>query len=146
MLMLMLVFWFRQPLKGFPQIPSDIALEFDITLLLQGVRPQSNGAAITLEVGEKVSRKATANPPTFTLVGGIIGAGPFVVETVVPDAPTPQDPYIAQVWHFLSGNFILGPPCREAELSDIVNTTPAISEWQQPTPPTGSHAHRYIFL
>ncbi len=63
MLMLMLVFWFRQPLKGFPQIPSDIALEFDITLLLQGVRPQSNGAAITLEVGEKVSRKGSLALP-----------------------------------------------------------------------------------
>ncbi|KAF9053966.1 PEBP-like protein [Hymenopellis radicata] len=125
-------------------IPTDIALEFDPTFLLQVVLPQSTGAPITLEVGEQLPRNATANPPTFTLIGENIGAGPFVVATVDPDAPTPQDPNIAQVRHFLGGNFITGSPACEAEL--LVNTTPAVSEWQQPTPPAGSDAHRYIFL
>ncbi|KAF9014360.1 PEBP-like protein [Hymenopellis radicata] len=122
--------------------------------------PQSTGDPITLEVGEQLprngslgvttaptsfnSRHSYRESPTFTLIGENIGAGPFVVATVDPDAPTPQAPNIAQVRHFLGGNFITGSPACEAEL--LVNTTPAISEWQQPTPPAGSDAHRYIFL
>jgi len=63
--------------------------------------------------------------------------GPFVIATVDPDAPTPQDPTSAQIRHFLGGNFT---PDRSGLLS---NSTPAISEFRQPTPPAGSDAHRY---
>ncbi len=53
------LFSFWQPLNRFPQIPSDIALEFDPTLLLQVVLPQSTGAGITLEVGEQLPRNGS---------------------------------------------------------------------------------------
>ncbi|KAJ7202157.1 phosphatidylethanolamine-binding protein [Mycena pura] len=62
-----------------------------------------------------------------------------VISTVDPDAPTPQDPNMAQIRHFLAGNFI-------NEDGRLVNNTPAVSEFKQPTPPAGSDAHRYIFL
>lgn len=74
-------------------------------------------------------------PPTFRIVGDA-GNGPFVVATVDPDAPTPQDPTSAQIRHFLGGNFF------PKSGSLLVNATPAISEFRQPTPPVGSDAHR----
>jgi len=66
--------------------------------------------------------------------------GPFVIAAVDPDAPTPQNPTNAQIRHFLGGNFT---PNRLGLLS---NSTPAISEFRQPTPPAGSDAHRYEIL
>ena len=66
--------------------------------------------------------------------------GPFVIAAVDPDAPTPQNPTNAQIRHFLGGNFA---PNRLGLLS---NSTPAISEFRQPTPPAGSDAHRYDIL
>ncbi|KAF8868645.1 hypothetical protein CPB85DRAFT_1362410 [Mucidula mucida] len=96
-------------------IYPNIALEFDPTLLLQVVLPQSTGASIALAVG------------------------PSVVATCRSRRATSQDPNI-QVRRFLGGNFISGSPACEAEL--LVETTPAISEWQKPTPPAALDAHR----
>jgi hypothetical protein len=80
------------------------------------------------------SRKDTAGPPVFHVVGDV-GRGPFVISTVDPDAPTPQAPTSAQFRHFLAGNFF-------NEGGRLVNSTPAVSEFLQPTPPAGSDAHR----
>ncbi|KAF8886094.1 hypothetical protein CPB85DRAFT_1336643 [Mucidula mucida] len=72
-------------------IYPNIALEFDPTLLLQVVLPQSTGASIALAVG------------------------PSVVATCRSRRATSQDPNI-QVRRFLGGNFISGSPACEAEL------------------------------
>ncbi|KAJ7643975.1 phosphatidylethanolamine-binding protein, partial [Roridomyces roridus] len=100
--------------------------------------PQARGPPITLHAGVQVPQNDTAGPPTFH-VAGDVGKGPFVVATLDPDALTPQDPTLAQIRHFLGGNF-------HNEGGLLVNSTPAISEFLQPTPPAGSDAHRYIFL
>ncbi|KAK0464777.1 PEBP-like protein [Desarmillaria tabescens] len=125
-------------------IPQDIALPFNPSFLLEVSLPQATGPAIVLRAGVQLPRNATVGPPSFALVGRNVGNGPFVIATVDPDAPTPQDPNIAQVRHFLGGNFvskhsIAGP-------TPLTNTTAAVSNWLQPTPPAGSDAHRYIFL
>ncbi|KAF8206067.1 phosphatidylethanolamine-binding protein, partial [Mycena galopus ATCC 62051] len=65
--------------------------------------------------------------------------GPFVVAMIDPDALTPQDPSEAQFRHLLAGDFF-------NEGGHLVNSTSAITEFQQPTPPVGSDPHRYIFL
>ena len=58
------------------------------------------------------------------------------------DPPTPQAPTEAQIRHFLGGNFNLGRTnSRGVQL--LSNSTPAISEFLQPTPPAGSDPHRY---
>ena len=57
------------------------------------------------------------------------------------DAPTPQQPTSAQIRHFLGGNFALGTPDANG-LSLLSNSTPALSEFRQPTPPAGSDPHR----
>ncbi|KAJ7480631.1 PEBP-like protein [Mycena latifolia] len=119
-------------------IPTDLNIIFDPTALLEVSLPQARGPPITLHAGIQVPRNDTAGPPSFHVVGNV-GRGPFVVATVDPDAPTPQDPTEAQIRHFLGGNFF-----NHGGL--LVNSTPAISEFLQPTPPAGSDAHRYIFL
>ncbi|KAJ7069659.1 PEBP-like protein [Mycena amicta] len=119
-------------------IPTDIAITFKPHALLEVSLPQATGPPITLHAGIQVPRNDTAGPPTFRVVGDV-GKGPWVVAAVDPDAPTPQAPTSAQIRHFLGGNFI-----NQGGL--LVNSTPAISEFRQPTPPAGSDAHRYIFL
>lgn len=87
---------------------------------------------------------ATVGPPSFTLVGLDARDGPFVVAAVDPDAPTPQNPTNAQVRHFLGGNF--EPSRLSRSRATLTNTTAAVSNWRQPTPPAGSDAHRCVHL
>ncbi|KAF7298888.1 CEN-like protein 2 [Mycena indigotica] len=119
-------------------IPADLSVAFKPHALLEVSLPQATGPPIVLHAGIQVPRNDTAGPPTFH-VDGDVGKGPFVVAAVDPDAPTPQTPTSAQIRHFLGGNFV-----NEGGL--LVNKTPAISEFRQPTPPAGSDAHRYVFL
>jgi len=64
------------------------------------------------------------------------------VAAVDLDAPTPQAPTSSQIRHFLGGNFIRSP----SKSFLLSNTTPAISEFRQPTPPAGSDPHRSVFM
>ncbi|KAJ3567086.1 hypothetical protein NP233_g6597 [Leucocoprinus birnbaumii] len=120
-------------------IPADLSIKFDPTALLEVTFPEPGASPITIHAGQQLPRDSTAGPPTFSLLG-TSRRGPFVVAAVDPDAPTPQAPTSAQIRHFLGGNFT---PGRSGLLS---NSTPALSEFRQPTPPAGSDAHRYIFL
>ncbi|KAJ7245022.1 PEBP-like protein [Mycena haematopus] len=121
-------------------LPANLNIVFKPTALLEVSLPQAaSGPPITLHAGIHVPRNDTAGPPTFHVVGEDLGRGPFVVAAVDPDAPTPQDPTSAQIRHFLGGNFF-----NHGGL--LVNSTPAVSEFRQPTPPAGSDAHRYTFL
>ncbi|THU84051.1 PEBP-like protein [Dendrothele bispora CBS 962.96] len=122
-------------------IPEDIEINFNPSVLLEVTFPQPSGKSITLHAGVQLPRNATAGPPTFA-VQGAAGRGPFVVATVDPDAPTPQDPTEAQIRHFLGSDFFASG----GEPAPLTNRTPAISDFLQPTPPAGSPAHRYIFL
>ncbi|KAF9068630.1 PEBP-like protein [Rhodocollybia butyracea] len=123
-------------------LPEDIFFTFDPTVLLEVTLPQTSGKDIVLHAGIHVPRNDTAGPPSFA-IGGEAGNGPFVVAAIDPDAPTPQDPTDAEIRHFLGGNFFT---LRGGEPERLTNTTPAISEFRQPTPPVGSPAHRYTFL
>ncbi|KAJ7274229.1 PEBP-like protein [Mycena rebaudengoi] len=119
-------------------IPANLAITFNPTALLEVSLPQASGPPITLHAGIQVPREDTAGPPVFHAVGNV-GRGPFVIAAVDPDAPTPQTPTSAQIRHFLGGNFV-------NRGGRLVNSTAAVSEFRQPTPPAGSDAHRYIFL
>ncbi|KAK0222202.1 PEBP-like protein [Armillaria fumosa] len=128
-------------------IPEDIALPFDPRFLLEVSLPQTSGSAIVLKAGVHLPRNGTfladlwGNASEYTPQQP---DGPFVVAAVDPDAPTPQDPTNAQVRHFLGGNF--EPSRLSRGRAILTNTTAAISNWRQPTPPAGSDAHRYVFL
>ncbi|KAJ7171258.1 PEBP-like protein [Mycena filopes] len=120
------------------EIPTDLSIDFKPTALLEVSLPQAAGRPITLHAGIHVARNDTVGPPDFYVVGNA-GRGPFVVAAIDPDAPTPQDPTVSQIRHFLGGNFW-------NEGGRLVNSTSAISDFLQPTPPPESDAHRYIFL
>ncbi|KAF5362920.1 hypothetical protein D9758_007092 [Tetrapyrgos nigripes] len=123
-------------------IPEDISITFDPTVLLEVTLPQTSGDSITLHAGVQVPREDTAGPPTFSIdpsTAAAAGPGPFVIAAIDPDAPTPQDPTNAQIRHFLGSDFTVNGGA-------LTNSTPAISPFRQPTPPAGSDAHRYIFL
>ncbi|KAI0316660.1 phosphatidylethanolamine-binding protein, partial [Amylostereum chailletii] len=129
-------------------IPTDIEIAFDPTVLLEVTFPEPGASPIGLTAGVQLLRNATAGPPTFGILvneSQSIPSGPFVVATIDPDAPTPQQPTNAQIRHFLGGDFTLGPVGPDG-VAPLTNSTPAISEFRQPTPPAGSDAHRYIFL
>ena len=61
---------------------------------------------------------------------------------VDPDAPTPQNPTSSQIRHFLGGGFHLQTEGGFGAV--LVNNTPALSEYRQPTPPNTSDPHRSV--
>lgn len=126
-------------------IPSDVHITFNPSVLLEVTFPQPSGPSITIHAGEQLPRNATVGPPHFAVRGVLPPSREFVVATVDPDAPTPQNPTVAQIRHFLAGNFVRGR-ITGLEQRQLVNETVPLSGWQQPTPPAGSPAHRYIFL
>ncbi|KAF8199061.1 PEBP-like protein [Pholiota molesta] len=124
-------------------VSETINFPFDPKVLLQVTYPQTDDARpITLQAGVHLPRNATLRLPIFNVVGSR-SKGPFVVAAVDPDTPTPQEPTLAQVRHFLGGNFYMGSHTRPTLLS---NSTPAISHYREPRPQAGSDPHRYIFL
>jgi len=68
--------------------------------------------------------KATSLPPAYTTsprAKSYYHDGPFVIAMVDPDVPTPQNPNVSQIRHFLGGNFFMGEFGEDA----LVNKTPA---------------------
>ncbi|KAI0345129.1 PEBP-like protein [Trametopsis cervina] len=125
------------------KIPEDAFITFNPKLLLEVSFPGKSGRPVKVHAGEHVHRNDTAGAPRFTLVGGLPRHERYVVATVDLDHPTPQDPSLAQVRHFLGGNF---RPVWVGPKQQLVNTTAALSDWFQPSPPEGSDPHRYVFL
>lgn len=97
---------------------------------------------------------ATVGPPIFSIAHqGEVHSGDdsdsadakctrnneFVVTMVDLDAPTPQNQSLSQIRHFLGGDFT------QTRNSGglLSNSTPALSNFLQPTPPAGSDPHRY---
>ncbi|KAI5121061.1 hypothetical protein M0805_008577 [Coniferiporia weirii] len=123
-------------------------ITFNPSVLLEVAFPQASGPDVLVHAGVQLPRNDTAIPPVFgvqhsTSTHSI--SGTFVVAMVDLDPPTPQMPTEAQIRHFLGGNFALGRPDARG-LSLLSNSTPALSDFLQPTPPAGSDPHRYVFL
>ncbi|KIM40870.1 hypothetical protein M413DRAFT_411724 [Hebeloma cylindrosporum] len=126
-------------------IPETIHLIFDPRILLDVTFFEPSGESITLHA-DNDSPSATAGPPSFGVVENIGRPGPFVIAAIDPDVPTPQNPTVSQVRHFLGGNFVFANTTASKHGGRLVNTTPAVTEFQQPRPRAGSDPHRYIFL
>ncbi|KJA25690.1 hypothetical protein HYPSUDRAFT_199416 [Hypholoma sublateritium FD-334 SS-4] len=123
-------------------VPKDINLMFEPEVLLEVTFTQPAAKPITLRAGVQLLRNETVGPPTYNVIGAS-SEGPFVIAVVDPDVPTPQNTSIAQIRHFLGGNFYRMNPKAPTLL---YNNTPAVSEYLQPSPRAPSDAHRYIFL
>ncbi|THU84050.1 hypothetical protein K435DRAFT_870675 [Dendrothele bispora CBS 962.96] len=123
-------------------IPTDLGAPFNPSVLLEVTFPENDTAPITLHAGLQVPRNETAGPPTFAFAGNV-GSGPFVVAMVDLDAPSPTDHSNSQVRHFLGGNFRPSASSVGAveglQVHALTNSTPAVSEFKQPTPTSGIH-------
>jgi phosphatidylethanolamine-binding protein (PEBP) family uncharacterized protein len=84
----------------------------------------------------------TAVEPSFHLVANTSATvnQMFVLALVDPDAPTPQNPSIAQYLHFLAGNFRTNAAASDPTL--LTNQSAALMDFFPPTPPAGSDPHR----
>ncbi|KAI0761434.1 PEBP-like protein [Irpex lacteus] len=124
-------------------IPEDLHINFNPRFLLEVTFPQPGGRSVPVTAGVQLPRNQTVGPPHFAVRGdnGLELGQRFVVATVDPDAPTPQDPTSAQIRHFLGGNFALSPGALVGQ-RPLNNLTVPVSNWLQPTPPAGSDAHR----
>ncbi|GJJ13513.1 hypothetical protein Clacol_007767 [Clathrus columnatus] len=125
----------------------DVLSTFNPVLLLDVTYtiPDTDGEIkIVTPPGKNFTRPQTAIRPTWSIPSfdHDLAKETFVVAMIDPDAPTPQDPTNAQIRHFLGGNFKLeGRPTAEGLGATLVNRTPAISNYLQPTPPNNSDAH-----
>ncbi|KZS89946.1 PEBP-like protein [Sistotremastrum niveocremeum HHB9708] len=117
-------------------IPAfDPVLEVDITY-------QYDTNVKRAVLGTQFAKYETQNFPLWALFGvppKLRGAN-FVAVIIDPDAPKPEDPKNAQFRHFLGADFTLW---RGALLH---NSSAALSEYVQPSPPSESKPHRYVFL
>ncbi|KAF9522744.1 phosphatidylethanolamine-binding protein [Crepidotus variabilis] len=132
------------------KIPQSLAITFDPCALLEVIfQTDVTKAPIQVVAGVTLQKNDTNTRPTFSVATpenkGVKAddLGPFVLSMVDPDAPTPQNPTVAQIRHFLAGNFYIES---EGANSQLVNKTPAISDWRAPNPTQGKDAHRYVFL
>ncbi|KAH6907665.1 PEBP-like protein [Coprinopsis sp. MPI-PUGE-AT-0042] len=76
-------------------IPVDLGIKFRPSALLTVALPQSSGRPVMVKTGSQLPRNVTVGPPSF-IIAGLRYTGPFVIVCVDPDAPTPQEPTVAQ--------------------------------------------------
>lgn len=131
-------------------------------MLLEVTFDPPSGDSVTIHAGQQIPRNGeysllgqvivsclilgcivTFVPPQFAVRGAIPPTQRFVVAAVDPDAPTPQDPVLAQLRHLLAGNLVPGATTG-SEQTELVSDTPPLSGWIQPTPSPGSPAHRCV--
>jgi len=128
-------------------IPEDAHITFEPNTLLEVIFPQATTRPVLVTAGVQLQRNQTAIPPRFGIKSATASQRQetFVVSMLDLDAPTPQNPNVSQIRHFLGANFHLEEQNRFG-VSLLSNSTPALSDFLQPTPPAGSDPHRYIFL
>ncbi|KIJ54150.1 hypothetical protein M422DRAFT_775343 [Sphaerobolus stellatus SS14] len=131
-----------------PRVVSSFnpVLLLDVTYTI----PDTEQKKVVTPPGRNFTRPQVEFTPTWSIPSfdQRLTSETFVVAMVDPDAPTPEDPTDAQIRHFLGGNFKLkGHIATGLGLgAALVNSTPALSEYRQPTPPNTSHPHRYTWL
>ncbi|KAI0272567.1 phosphatidylethanolamine-binding protein [Gloeopeniophorella convolvens] len=106
----------------------------------------SSQQRLSVTPGINLTVPEVVNEPQFFLTSHdpSVAQKTFVLAMVDPDAPTPQNRSLAEIRHVLVPSLrISGNSANKAQL---VNSTPAISEYLSPGPPPGSGPHRYTLL
>ncbi|KAA1473483.1 PEBP-like protein [Dentipellis sp. KUC8613] len=106
----------------------------------------TNQQEIQLVPGNELSTNQTLHEPKFFLTfdDQSLEDKAFVLAMVDPDAPTPQNTSLAQVRHIIAGDIHVSPG--STNRSQLVNSSAALTEYLNPSPPPGSDPHRYTIL
>ncbi|KAI0638337.1 phosphatidylethanolamine-binding protein [Trametes polyzona] len=129
------------------KIVPDVLPAFNPTAILNVVfLDNTTGASVNVTPGENLTREQNALPPQVFLTTNdtTFAQQTFVLAMVDPDAPTPQNHSVSQIRHFLAPGLQANGSL--ATGAQLVNNTPALSEFLRPTPPPGSDPHRYTLL
>ncbi|KAF8827004.1 hypothetical protein HHX47_DHR5000844 [Lentinula edodes] len=125
------------------QIVPDVLSSFNPAALL-GVEftDPSTNQSVNVTPGILLSMEQTMKEPQFFLTANVTipSTIPYVLVIIDPDAPMPQNNTESQFRHMLGGDFHVD------NSSKLVNTSAALSDFVNPTPPTGSDPHRYVIL
>lgn len=82
----------------------------------------------------------TALPPVYGFLNATRNiTEKYVIAMVDLDAVNET---VSEIRHFLGGNFELGI-ADDGGFGQLMNTTPAVTEYTQPDPPAGDDPHRY---
>ncbi|KAJ3993530.1 phosphatidylethanolamine-binding protein [Lentinula boryana] len=125
------------------KIVPDVLSSFNPAALL-GVEftDPSTNQSVNVTPGILLSMEQTMKEPQFFLTANVTipSTIPYVLVIVDPDAPMPQNNTESQFRHMLGGDFHVD------NSSKLVNTSAALSDFVNPTPPVGSGPHRYVIL
>ncbi|KAJ3775485.1 phosphatidylethanolamine-binding protein [Lentinula raphanica] len=125
------------------KIVPDVLSSFNPAALL-GVEftDPSTNQSVNVTPGFLLSMEQTMKEPQFFLTANttIPSTIPYVLVIVDPDAPTPQNNTESQFRHMLGRDFHVD------NSSKLVNTSAALTDFVNPTPPAGSDPHRYVVL
>ncbi|EXJ65877.1 uncharacterized protein A1O5_10853 [Cladophialophora psammophila CBS 110553] len=125
---------------GFPEAPNDTALS---------ITYQNNGNPVVVTEAELFGVEITSKEPTVAVETSRFQSifsynGSYVLLMVDPDARYPQDPTARFLLHWLQTDMTLGPQAADGT-SQLINSTEPRAPYRNPSPPTNSSAHRYIF-
>jgi phosphatidylethanolamine-binding protein (PEBP) family uncharacterized protein len=130
------------------QIVPDVTSTFNPIAQLSAVylNPSSQ-TGVVFEAGAVLTTNETTNEPEFwiTYNDSSFLKQSYVIAMVDPDAPTPQNRSLAQIRHFVGGDFVISSTAPNGT-ARLTNTSAAIAEYISPGPPTGSDPHRYTML
>ncbi|KAJ4479326.1 phosphatidylethanolamine-binding protein [Lentinula aciculospora] len=125
------------------KIVPDVLSSFNPAALLgvEFMDPSTN-QAVNVTPGILLSMEQTMQEPQFFLTANVTipSTIPYVLVIVDPDAPMPQNNTESQFRHMLGRDFHID------NSSKLVNTSAALSDFVNPTPPAGSDPHRYVVL
>ncbi|TFY74990.1 hypothetical protein EWM64_g9022 [Hericium alpestre] len=127
-------------------IVPDILASFNPTSIIDVVfTDPSTNTTIAVTPGINLTMEQTLLEPQFFLTSNDTSLvnQTFVLALIDPDAPTPQDTSESQFRHLLAGNFHVNGSTNHSLLT---NSSAALTDYVNPTPPVGSDPHRYTIL
>jgi len=130
-------------------IVPDVLSSFNPMAILNVVfRDQAANTSIDVIPGMNLTVEQTLLEPHFFLSdsGATLDNHTFVLVMVDPDAPTPQNRSLAQIRHIVAGDLLVNGTMDDDLGASLTNTSAALTDFLNPTPPAGSGPHRYTIL
>ncbi|EMD40915.1 hypothetical protein CERSUDRAFT_91668 [Gelatoporia subvermispora B] len=126
-------------------IVPDVLSSFNPTAILNVVfLDQATNSSVDVTPGMNLTMEQTLMEPQFFLSANdtSLDQQTYVLVIVDPDAPTPQNATEAQFRHMLAGDLHVNGSTSSGLGAPLTNTSAALTEFVNPTPPAGSDPHR----